>query len=159
MPPSYRKPYTKPGAPANPQQEVVLGGQVFQSGRGGKSLVRKGGLIALPRGSLQVSHQLSPAPSISRPTIPTTSTPSTSTPTSTTPAPPTSTNPQAQALEYVHAGKNKLIAANRINKTKPRPPPPAVLAAKRARLAKMSTMIGNVQAHRYGACIVPAIGN
>ncbi|KDN35886.1 hypothetical protein RSAG8_11248, partial [Rhizoctonia solani AG-8 WAC10335] len=38
VPHSYRtKPY------ANSPQEVVLGGQVFQSGRGGKSLVRKGG--------------------------------------------------------------------------------------------------------------------
>ncbi|CAE6533419.1 unnamed protein product [Rhizoctonia solani] len=37
VPSSYRKPY------ADPTQQVVLGGQVFQSGRGGKSLVRKGG--------------------------------------------------------------------------------------------------------------------
>ncbi|EUC56072.1 suppressor of glycerol defect protein, putative, partial [Rhizoctonia solani AG-3 Rhs1AP] len=94
VPSSYRKPY------ADPTQQVVLGGQVFQSGRGGKSL-------------------------------------------SSTPASRSgSTTPQ-----YVHAGKNKLIAANRVNK-KPPPPPPAVLAAKRARLAKHAKILNNVQAHR-----------
>ncbi|KAG8698656.1 hypothetical protein FRC08_005787, partial [Ceratobasidium sp. 394] len=37
---------------------------------------------------------------------------------------------------------------NRIGKSKPPPPPPAVLAAKRARLAKLSATLSNVQAHR-----------
>ncbi|CAE6413936.1 unnamed protein product [Rhizoctonia solani] len=109
------KPYTNP-------QEVVLNGQVFKSGRGGKSLVRKG------------------APTITRPTSAPTPTPQ---PPSSTPTPVSgSTTPQ-----YVHAGKHTLIAANRVNK-KPRPPPPAVLAAKRARLAKLSKVLNNVQSHR-----------
>ncbi|QRW16836.1 eukaryotic translation initiation factor 4G [Rhizoctonia solani] len=115
------KPYTN-------AQEVVLNGQVFQSGRGGKSLVRKG------------------APTISR--------------TTSAPAPAPTPTPQASAStlapasgstttpQYVHAGKHTLIAANRVNK-KPRPPPPAVLAAKRARLAKLSKVLNNVQAHRH----------
>ncbi|KAG8686819.1 hypothetical protein FRC11_008312 [Ceratobasidium sp. 423] len=117
VPHSHRnRPYT------NPPQEVVLGGQVFQSGRGGKSLVRKG------------------APTISRSNSAPAPAPQAST---STPAPSSgSTTPQ-----YVHAGKNKLIAANRVGK-KPPPPPPAVLAAKRARLAQHSKVLKNVQAHR-----------
>ncbi|CEL56262.1 Zinc finger CCCH domain-containing protein 3 OS=Mus musculus GN=Zc3h3 PE=2 SV=1 [Rhizoctonia solani AG-1 IB] len=113
------KPYANP-------QEVVLNGQVFQSGRGGKSLVRKG-VSTIARSTS------APAP-ISA------TQPSSSTLASTTTSGPTT--PQ-----YVHAGKHTLIAANRVNK-KPRPPPPAVLAAKRARLAKLSKVMNNVQAHR-----------
>ncbi|KAH7335595.1 hypothetical protein B0J17DRAFT_720136 [Rhizoctonia solani] len=114
VPHSNRKPY------ANTPQEVVLGGQVFQSGRGGKSLVRKG------------------APTIAR-----------SNPTSApTPQAPSSTPASGSTTpQYVHAGKHTLIAANRVNK-KPRPPPPAVLAAKRAKLAKLSKVLNNVQSHR-----------
>ncbi|CAE6509772.1 unnamed protein product, partial [Rhizoctonia solani] len=77
------------------------------------------------------------------PTIARSSSALVSTPQSSTPASRSgSTTPQ-----YVHAGKNKLIAANRVNK-KPPPPPPAVLAAKRARLAKHAKILNNVQAHR-----------
>ncbi|KAF8738810.1 hypothetical protein RHS02_05516, partial [Rhizoctonia solani] len=116
------KPYTN-------AQEVVLNGQVFQSGRGGKSLVRKG------------------APTISRTTSAPAPTPTPQASASTlAPASGSTTTPQ-----YVHAGKHTLIAANRVNK-KPRPPPPAVLAAKRARLAKLSKVLNNVQAHRW-VCI------
>ncbi|ELU40043.1 CCCH zinc finger protein [Rhizoctonia solani AG-1 IA] len=119
------KPYTN-------AQEVVLNGQVFQSGRGGKSLVRKGGTVA---------------PTISRATSAPAPTPTPQTSASTlAPASGSTTTPQ-----YVHAGKHTLIAANRVNK-KPRPPPPAVLAAKRARLAKLSKVLNNVQAHR---CVYP----
>ncbi|KAG9084472.1 hypothetical protein FRC07_013628, partial [Ceratobasidium sp. 392] len=133
IPPSQRKPYAYPNSTSgssntNAPQEVVLGGQVFQSGRGGKSLVRKGAPIA----ARPPSHS-------SFKSTPTTSPSISSTPLAT---PPTQPQP------LVHAGKNKLVAANRIGKTKPPPPPPAVLAAKRARLAKLSATLGNVQAHR-----------
>ncbi|KAG8770686.1 hypothetical protein FRC12_004120 [Ceratobasidium sp. 428] len=134
IPPSQRKPYAHPtsasgSSQTNTPQEVVLGGQVFQSGRGGKSLVRKG------------------APAASRPSSRTSfkSTPTTSPTISSTPL----ATPPTQTQQLVHAGKNKLVAANRIGKSKPPPPPPAVLAAKRARLAKLSATLGNVQAHRY----------
>ncbi|KAF8596746.1 hypothetical protein BDV93DRAFT_527861 [Ceratobasidium sp. AG-I] len=134
-PPSYRKPYAHPASvggasQANPPQEVVLGGEVFQSSRGGKSLVRKG------------------APTASRPSSRQAYKPPTSQPSSTSSTPAPSTIPLPSTVEYVHAGKNKLVAANRINKPKPRPPPAAVLAVKRARLAKMSATMNNVQAHR-----------
>jgi hypothetical protein len=94
------------------------------------------------------------APTASRPPTTTafkpTPTPSPSPSTVSTPL----ATPRVQALELVHAGKNKLVAANRIGKSKPRPPPPAVLAAKRARLAKLSTVLNNVQGHR---CVILVI--
>ncbi|KAF8757696.1 hypothetical protein RHS01_03514 [Rhizoctonia solani] len=114
------KPYTN-------AQEVVLNGQVFQSGRGGKSLVRKGGNTDDFKDNFGSSSS-NPTPQASASTL--------------APASGSTTTPQ-----YVHAGKHTLIAANRVNK-KPRPPPPAVLAAKRARLAKLSKVLNNVQAHR-----------
>ncbi|KAG9080992.1 hypothetical protein FRC06_005930 [Ceratobasidium sp. 370] len=133
IPPSYRKPYTYPSDASGPSQtnapqEVVLGGQVFQSGPGGKSLVRKGAPTASrppSRSSLKSTPTLSPS-------------------TVTTPL----ATPPTQAQQLVHAGKNKLVAANRIGKSKPPPPSPAVLAAKRARLAKHSATLGSVQSHR-----------
>ncbi|QRV73824.1 suppressor of glycerol defect protein 1 [Ceratobasidium sp. AG-Ba] len=129
-PASYRKPYAYPTSASgsshtNAPQEVVLGGQVFQSGRGGKSLVRKGASRPPSRTPLKTSPASSPS--------------NTTTPLAT---------PPTQPQQLVHAGKNKLVAANRIGKNKPPPPPPAVLAAKRARLAKLSATLTSVQSHR-----------